>query len=349
MRTAAVIGHFAKSKQDLGGQTIKTKTISQELQSRFGQDQVLEVDTYGGLKTLFKAPFQVFYALKNSRNVIIFPANNAVRVYAPLLSLGNGLFNRKRKLHYAVIGGWLPQFLQSKRKLSKCLKRFDGIYVETKTMKTALEAQGFKNVFVMPNCKKLAVLSEEELVYPAGAPYKLCTFSRVSREKGIEDAVNAVAEVNDTLGYQAFSLDVYGQVDADQVDWFDALQKQFPEYVRYGGVVPFDKSVEVLKDYFALLFPTHYKGEGFAGTLVDAYAAGVPVIASDWKYNSELVTEATGYLYPTGEQKVFVDVLKTVAVKPEMILEKKLHCLKETEKYRVDRAVQVLIDRMERN
>ena len=97
------------------------------------------------------------------------------------------------------------------------------------------------------------------------------------REKGIEDAVNAVVSVNTDLGVQAFSLDIYGQVDGAQIEWFESLQKKFPSYIRYGGLVPYDKSVDVLKDYFALLFPTYYEGEGFAGTLIDAYSAGVPV------------------------------------------------------------------------
>ncbi len=38
---------------------------------------------------------------------------------------------------------------------------------------------------------------------------------------------------------------------------------------------------------------------GFAGTLIDAMAAGVPVIASNWKYNPEIVIEnVTGRIYP---------------------------------------------------
>ena len=75
-------------------------------------------------------------------------------------------------------------------------------------MKSALEARGFENVFVMPNCKKLTVLSENELVYPQGVPYKLCTFSRVMREKGIEDAVKTVTAVNQSFGRTVFSLDI---------------------------------------------------------------------------------------------------------------------------------------------
>jgi len=346
MRKVSVIGHFAVGRDYLNGQTIKTKIVTGELARVLGADQVATVDTHGGKKTLLKAPFQVLRSLKNSEHVVILPARNGLRVYAPLLAACRPLF-KNRKLHYAVIGGWLPQFLEGRNLLAKALKRFDGIYVETNTMKTALEQQGFSNVFVTPNCKDLTVLSESELVYAAEEPYKLCTFSRVMREKGIETAVEALREANGRLGRQAFSLDIYGQVDPGQREWFDKLQKSFPDDVRYGGMVPFDKSVEMLKGYFALLFPTYYEGEGFAGTLIDAFSAGVPVIASDWKYNPEIVNERVGYVFPTGDQDAFVGLLIRIAENPEMMLDKKLPCLNEAEKYRIDQALRVLTGKIE--
>lgn len=345
---ASVLGHFAEGENLLNGQTVKTKIITEELQNRLEQDQVLKFDTHGGWKTLLKAPFQVFQALKRSANVLIFPAHNGLRVYAPLLSFQRHFF-KNRKIHYVVIGGWLPQFLKDKKHLTKCLKKFDGIYVETNTMKSALEAQGFENVYVMPNCKELAILEEAELVYTNTEPYRLCTFSRVMKEKGIEDAINAVKSVNEKLGRAVYELDIYGQVDASQTEWFENLQKDFPCYIRYGGLVPFDKSVEVLKNYFALLFPTYYEGEGFAGTLIDAFSAGVPVIASDWKYNAELINENVGYVYNTHDQIAFENILYSVATNPETVLSKKHPCLKEAEKYRIDNAVQILIEQIEGN
>ena len=45
---------------------------------------------------------------------------------------------------------------------------------------------------------------------------------------------------------------------------------------------------------------TYYEGEGFAGTIIDAFAAGLPVIASDWKYNSEIIKQGiTGVITKT--------------------------------------------------
>ena len=50
-------------------------------------------------------------------------------------------------------------------------------------------------------------------------------------EKVIEDTVMTV---NTVLEVQAFSLDIYGQVEEAQTEWLDSLQKEFPTCIRYG-------------------------------------------------------------------------------------------------------------------
>ena len=345
-RKISILGHFGENQVLLNGQTIKTKIIADELQRQLGKEQVLRLDTHGGMKVLVKAPFQTLKALKSSRNVLILPAQNGLRVYAPLLAVQRR-FLKDRKLHYAVIGGWLPDFLENRKFLEKQLKTFDGIYVETRNMKQRLDERGFSKVVVMPNCKDLPVLSPEELVQVHQEPYKLCTFSRVMKEKGIEDAVNAVKSVNEKLGRVVYALDIYGQIDPAQTEWFEDLQRQFPEYVRYGGMVPFDRSVQVLKDYFALLFPTYYDGEGFAGTLLDAMSAGLPVIASDWRYNAEIVKDGvTGYLYPTRDQSALEEKLIYVRQNLDAWKDLRFRCLEEAEGYAPKQVIKILIDRL---
>ena len=341
-----VIGHLAKGLNLLDGQTVKTKIVTEELQNRFGEEQVLTVDTYGGRKTLFKSPIQTFRALKKSENVIIFPAHNGLRVYAPLLAFQKRFF-KGRKIHYVVIGGWLPRFLEKRRYLAARLKKFDGIYVETSTMKKALEEKGFSNVYVMPNCKNLTVLSPDQLVYPTGAPYKLCTFSRVMKEKGIETAVNAVKLVNESLGYQAFSLDIYGPVDSTQTEWFDNLQKNLPDYMRYCGCVDADKSVEVLREYFALLFPTHFYTEGIPGTIIDAYAAGIPVISARWESFSDVVDEGvTGIGYEFDSFDDLKQKLIDAAKHNDKVNALKLNSLQKSKQFLPNEAIKIIVDQL---
>ena len=344
MKRVCIIGHFGHGENLLNGQTVKTKIVTKEIVKELGKKEVSCIDTHGGVKALISAFRHALIALKYHKNIIIMPAENGLRIFAPLLVLLNLLFHRK--LHYVVIGGWLPEFLKKRKKLTKALMSFDGIYVETNTMGKALEAQGFNDVYVMPNFKDLNILKESELVYHHTEPYRLCTFSRVMKEKGIEDAVNAVKTVNEHFGRIVYTLDIYGQVDSAQTEWFNELKSTFPLYIKYGEFVPFDKSVEVLKNYFALLFPTYYEGEGFAGTLLDAMAAGVPVIASDWRYNPEIVNEKTGYVYPVHDNHAFVTTLISVGNNSDLLLSKKSDCLKEAEKYRAENVIQCLTSKL---
>ena len=344
MKRVCIIGHFGHGENLRNGQTVKTKIVTKEIVKELGKKEVSCIDTHGGVKALISAFRHALIALKYHKNIIIMPAENGLRIFAPLLVLLNLLFHRK--LHYVVIGGWLPEFLKKRKKLTKALMSFDGIYVETNTMRKALEAQGFNDVYVMPNFKDLNILKESELVYHHTEPYRLCTFSRVMKEKGIEDAVNAVKTVNEHFGRIVYTLDIYGQVDSAQTEWFNELKSTFPLYIKYGEFVPFDKSVEVLKNYFALLFPTYYEGEGFAGTLLDAMAAGVPVIASDWRYNPEIVNEKTGYVYPVHDNHAFVTTLISVGNNSDLLLSKKSDCLKEAEKYRAENVIQCLTSKL---
>ncbi len=342
----ATIGNYANGQMLADGQIVKTQIVTEELRRQLGDDEVQSFDTCGGKKTIFRAPYQAIMALKKAKNVVIFPAHNGVRVYAPMLVFLRK-FYKGRKLHYVVIGGWLPKFLTNRKRLATALKKFDGIYVETNTMKNALEAQGFSNMFIMPNCKNLTVLSEQDFVYPEGIPYRLCTFSRVLKEKGIGTAVDAVKVVNEQLGYVAFTLDIYGSVDPTQVEWFEKLKESFPPYVRYCGCADADKSVEVLRDYFALLFPTHYYTEGIPGTIIDAYAAGIPVISTKWENYADIVNEGkTGVGYEFDNRKQLETVLINVAHNPKNLMTMKINCVKKATDYISKEAVEILTNKM---
>lgn len=343
MRKVTIIGHFAHGIEYLDGQTIKTKVIAEELRRQLSSDEVGKIDTHGGIKTLLKAPFQIFFVLRKSKNVIILPAHNGVRVYAPLLVLERHLF-RNRKLHYVVIGGWLPKFLEKHKITRKSLKAFNTIYVETNTMKRALKKQNFTNVRVMPNCKKLKILSERDWVYPNTEPYKVCTFSRVMKEKGIEDAINAVQVINNKAGRRVYELDIYGPIDSSQVEWFKNVQAALPSYVKYKGSVPPDRSVEVLKDYFLLIFPTRFFTEGIPGTIIDAYAAGVPVVSSKWESFSDLIDEGvTGEGYAFGKVDALVSVLEKIQKNPQVIICMKQNCVNRACNYTPEKALNSLI------
>lgn len=276
----SIIACFGFQHNRLDGQNVKSRILAQTLEL---EQEITKIDT-SGRKNICILPFRMIKAVILSKNIIILPAQNGIKVIMPLLALLNFIF--RRNIHYVVIGGWLPEMVNSHKWLCFFLKRYNHIYVESKVMKEKL---GLKNVEVMPNCKQLNILPSTVFKQPINGVYTFCTFSRVMKEKGIEDAAKAIDLINKRNNNVRLTLDIYGTVEKGQKEWFDKLLQKYEDSIHYKGVVPFSESSIILNSYYGLLFSTYYEGEGFAGTIIDAYAAGLPVIASDWKYNCEFV------------------------------------------------------------
>ncbi len=345
LKKVGIVGHFAHGREFFDGQTIKTRTLTQTLQNELGETEVCTLDTYGGLKNIVKIVFGTFKMLAKCKNIIMLPAHNGLKLFVPLLKCLNYFFHRR--LHYSVIGGWLPQYVQKHRFIGKLLKGFDFIYVETKAMKSQLEELGFKNSVVVPNFKNIEILSEEELVYEHSKPFKLCTFSRVSKEKGIEDAIDAVKAINIEDGETMCTLDIYGKIDSDYEIRFSQLQKSFPKYIRYCGCVDANDSVDVLKNYYALLFPTHSKTEGIPGTIVDALCAGIPTIAKEWNSISEIVMHnQTGIAYSSDDSMALAKVIHSALDNREKINSMKVKCLHLADSFSKRVALEVLLSNL---
>ena len=159
-------------------------------------------------------------------------------------------------------------------------------------------------------------------------------FSRVIKEKGIEDAIKVVKDINDKNNKICFNLDIYGPIDKSYKEQFEEIIKNCPPYIKYKGVVDYKNTVNILKTYFCLLFPTYYVGEGIAGTIIDAFSSGVPVIATDWKYNKEIVEDGyNGYIYKTRENKELIEILEKIYKEPNLILQMKENCLETAKNY----------------
>ncbi len=342
MKQVCVVGHLGLGYDLLNGQTIKTKIVTQELERKFGKENVLKVDTHGGILSYLKLPILLLKALLTCRNVAILPAQNGLRIIAPLLYVMN-LFLRK-KIHYIVIGGWMPKLIEDKPFLTFCLKRFDHIYVETTVMKNTLEKKEFPNVCVMLNCKPLMIVDESEINFEKKVSLKFCIFSRIMKQKGIEDAVFAIKNANDVYGENVCCLDIYGQIENGEEAWFKNLQTSFPKNIQYKGFVPFNDSVSVLKQYTALLFPTRFYTEGVPGTIIDAYAAGLPVISSRWESFADVIDDGvTGIGYEFGSEKELCEILRSVIMSPEILINMKKSCISKTKLFLPENAMQIFI------
>jgi len=339
-KKVCVLGHFGFGKELINGQTIKTKTLANTFDEVFGRENVLKIDTHGGIKALFLLPIQVTYALFSCENVVLLPAQRGVQLIVPLVSLLNRIFHRNT--YYSVIGGWLPELIKKRKMLKYSLSRLTKIWVETTTLLKRLENSGLNNVQVVPNFKKIHILSETELIFHQTEPLPLCSFSRVNKKKGIEDAVDAVNKINKKNGRQVFSLDIYGPIDKGEMQWYEEIQHKFTEGISYKGVIPPEESVNVIKNYYALLFPTQYFTEGVPASIIDSYSAGVPVVCSQWESFADVVVEGkTGISFDFGSTDGLLEALEKVK-NPSTLNEMKINCIVEAQKYQPLFAIDIM-------
>ncbi len=122
---------------------------------------------------------------------------------------------------------------------------------------------------------------------------RACVFmGQIKREKGVFDIIEAMT------GLPEFTCDMYGPVLDRDSDEFFAKAGEVPN-VRYRGIAPPGEVLQVVAEYDLLLLPSYHVGEGYPAVILEAFAAGVPVVATDWKSIPDLVADGErGILVP---------------------------------------------------
>ncbi|MDI9468639.1 MAG: glycosyltransferase [Bacillota bacterium] len=313
-----IVGHFAQGLVFNDGQTQKTRHLAELLTARYGAERLQLVDTHGWTRRPWQLWRSCRQVAEDSDHILILPAHNGVRVFVPLFT-SIARRHPHLSLSYVVVGGWLPDLVARHPRLLRDLKGFRAILVETTVMLNRLQEMGLENVRILRNMRRFTPLNEEALVYPQTAPWRFAIFSRLNEQKGITDAIDAVLQVNRRLVHEGEAeaevwLDIYGPVEESYRDAFHAALKraeaEWPGTIRWQGEIPSEKAIETLAGHFALLFPTRYPTEGIPGSIIDAYAAGLPVLASRWQAFSDVVEEGvTGLGYEFGSREALTELI----------------------------------------
>ncbi len=323
------------------GQAVRTTIITQELKNRYGKDSVCVANSNHWEKSPFRFLCRCIYMVANSKKIIIMPADNGFKVFVPILMALNIIF--KKELFYVVIGGFLPALLRDHPMYLKMVKYFKALFVQTENLKKDLTVLGIKNIYILSNLKRLNTRSHEELKENDDQEIKLCVFSRINKEKGIEDAIEAVRKTNEKLGSNYVHLDLYGLVPATYRERLNELMRNNSDIASYCGIVEYNKTVETLKDYFVLLFPTFYYGEGFPGNLIDAFHSGLPVIATDWMYNKEIIRDGVhGILVPPHDTTSLSEAILKLYRNRSLALDYAHNCLDEARNYQPEQVMKEL-------
>ena len=295
MKTTVVIGQLHFKKNDMIGAVVKTRNIYYGLLEKYGEDLISYVDIWGGKKRSGIVLLEVFKAFQKCENVIL--VSSAIKgPYIFYIRLLQRLFNRR--VIYIPIGVRISGRIAKDSKARKRLSFCSAILPESKQNCRELQSMGFPEVCLFRNFKSVKKLGcSYKSLHRNMNVFTFCTFSRVTKEKGITDAIIAISKVQELVPNNRFELHIYGEIDPEYKEEFELLLNDY-SFVTYEGIVNAEDAVLTLQKHDVLLFPTRFPDEGIPGTIIDSFAAGIPIISSKWLYFDEIFEDhktALGY------------------------------------------------------
>lgn len=322
------IGAIDKGNLATNGETMKNQMLLRRFETLF--DKVVAVDAYQWRKRPW-CFLQMIGALIG---------NNGAKVVVSASGAASHLFNflyyvpLKKNVYEWVIGGNRAEKIRNGAYNVNVLKSLKKIIVEGECMVRELNKLGLDNVVCVPNFKPVDYVRKEGVKEGNGV-FRFVFLSRVHPDKGVKEIVEACKKLN-ILGYSdKYCVDFYGPFDTEYQVEFNALIEPY-DNVDYKGYLNLmnDSGYDTLSTYDVMLFPTYWDGEGFPGIAIDAYMSGIPIIASDWSMNNEVVEDGkTGYIIPTHDSEALANKMKRFIDGEFNLALLRKNCLEKAKRY----------------
>ncbi|MCD8225329.1 MAG: glycosyltransferase [Clostridiales bacterium] len=270
-----------------GGVAVKNALIYESILSDKNVEMIDMVDCRRGVIKTIKCCLKFIRALLGKNDIIVgLGASNRRDFVLKAYRILHGKSSLNR-VHLMTMGGRFHKFVEESPFLQETVKYLGTIWVEAYSIKDAIEKYGAKNVKYFPNCRTSAGKVAPRVSFP-DEPLRLVFYSRICEEKGLYD----VLQLKDFLEENNLVIDFYGEIEKKDKERFELAVSTSKCFVYKGVFDAAHNSVyKMLNAYDVLLFPTHWKGEGVPGVLVEAKFAGITVIASDWNYNKEIIRD----------------------------------------------------------
>lgn len=295
-----------------GGVQTKNQLILSQIQKYY---QVKFFDTWNknSIVSLLSALFLILCFKR--KTVLSISARGALSIVYVL-----NLLHTHRSIYFIVPGGFFGSYVERHPKYIPVLKTFRKILVQGHYMKRQLNDCGLTNVSVLLNCKPIG-----KLPFKAGEVPEVIKFvflGRLIEDKGIGLIIKAFQRLQKKYPEKC-SVTFFGS-PSEQYNkaFFDKLNDK---YIVYGGFLDLksEEGITNLAKYDVMVFPTYFEGEGFPGVLIDAFKAGLPVIASDFHANPEVVSsESFGKLIKANDVERLELAMEEFITHPMMIKEK---------------------------
>jgi len=308
------------------------------------EDHGLDIDWVNTLETRPKTVAELLEKTL-SYDAYILSASTKVRLgVAPLLSAKL----RSPGVHGALFpagGAFADEIRALPGPVRACycrsLATFDGIYPQTDALARDLRGLLDESVHVraVPNLRPLPE-RRPDVSEDSDGHLRLAYVGRIKASKGLDDLLAAYERASDA-GTDVV-LDVYGHFlpEDPYEEGFLRRVGRLPG-VRFHGPLPNSEVVPTLQRADAFAFPTIYDGEGFPGALVEAFAAGCPVVATDWNDNAEIVTDGVdGLLFDPHDVDGLTAHIRELAADPALLSSLGRNARETAQQYGVERVTE---------
>jgi glycosyltransferase involved in cell wall biosynthesis len=340
----ALIGNTGQADTPPDGQTLRTRLTVSELGRYLLPADLVSVNSC----SLFRNPLSFYLksraAIRSSDAVIIMPGQRGLKWLLPTFLRWA---KHGKPVHYLVVGGWLPDFLSANPRFTHYLKQLSTIHVQSQRMVRDLTVRGLSNVYYLPNFRRFELASQLPEKTVSSQVFRLAFLSRIIPEKGVAEAIQSVLNVNKEQNRIVATLDLWGPVPAKFQPWFLQQIPQAQTAVNYRGIADVSQVREVLAQYDALLFPTYYPGEGFPGVVLDAFSAGIPVIATRWHDNEEVIEhDVSGLIVSPRSPGELASAIKTLIGDPDKHLRMREAAWERAPAFHIDRVFPPLLQKL---
>lgn len=218
----------------------------------------------------------------------------------------------------STIHGWTPgegRVIRAYEAISRIfLKRFNKLYPLSPKLLHQLQQQKFapSKLQLILNGVDLTLFEFRFRVQKKDEPIEFLFAGRICRPKGVFELVHAFAEAK--FSTPARLLIVGDGPDRSALENL-AQSLKVADRVRFLGTV--ESIAPYLKSSDALVLPSH--SEGIPRVVMEAFAAGVPVIGTAIAGIQQLVeNEITGLLVPVGNSQALARALERLVAMPDL-------------------------------
>lgn len=298
----------------LGGATVLFGQLVGELAQR-GDLQVEVVNTSRAHQSVTKNLAQglrsLISLLRRIRHTEVVGLHASIRgaaLFGPVVSVICYLC--RRPWIFRGFGGFYPNWYQSAPVGVRWIFRHTVLGADIILFETRRSVEFFSSISNRPvrwyaNSRALSYApADADTCNDRGARH-FVFLGHVSEIKGVRDLIHAARKLENV------TIDVYGPL-LDQM-----TEAEFSESgVTYKGVIPPEAVPEILRSYDVLVLPSRYWAEGYPGVILEAFSAGLPVIASCIGAIPEIVDERNGILIEPGQVNQLIDAIEILRDDP---------------------------------